>query len=132
MRRWVLAVGGLGVGAAPMVVADSIWDRRDPRYAFLFQDNRARAIGDILTVTVTETTVAAEQDASLKQRDEWGVKPDAGFEVKLTREERTEWLEYIRDLPNIPIPGKPAPKVDPAKDKQLAKALEHLKAQIKK
>ena len=76
--------------------------------------------------------VAAEQDASLKQRDEWGVKPDAGFEVKLTREERTEWLEYVRELPNIPVPGKPAPKVDPSKDKQLAKAIEHLKTQIKK
>lgn len=62
MRRWVLAAGGLVVGAAPVVVADSLWDRRDPRYAFLFQDNRARAVGDILTLTVTETTVAAEQD----------------------------------------------------------------------
>ena len=62
MRRWVLAVGGLAVGAAPVVVADSLWDRRDPRYAFLFQDNRARQVGDILTLAVTETTVAAEQD----------------------------------------------------------------------
>ena len=62
MRRWVLAVGGLAVGAGPVVIADSIWDRRDPRYAYLFQDNRARQIGDVLTVAVTETTVAAEQD----------------------------------------------------------------------
>lgn len=76
--------------------------------------------------------VAAEQDPTLKQRDEWGVKPDAGFEVKLTREERTEWMEYVRELPNIPPPGKPAPRVDPAKDKQLQKAIEHLKGLIKK
>ncbi|MBX9625895.1 MAG: flagellar basal body L-ring protein FlgH [Gemmataceae bacterium] len=68
MRRWVLAVGGLGVGAAPVVVADSIWDRRDPRYAFLFQDNRARQVGDLLTIAVTETTVAAEQDARAQTR----------------------------------------------------------------
>ena len=27
----------------------------------------------------------------LKKRDEWGVKPDKGFEIKLTREERTDW-----------------------------------------
>jgi C-terminal peptidase prc len=76
--------------------------------------------------------VAAEQDPTLKQRDEWGVKPDAGFEVKLTREERVEWMEHVRDLPNIPVPGKPAPRVDPAKDKQLQKAVEHLKTLIKK
>lgn len=75
--------------------------------------------------------VAAGQDASLKQRDEWGVKPDHGFEVKLTREERTEWEKYVLDLPNIPVSGKPAPKVDPTKDKQLQKAIEHLQGLIK-
>jgi flagellar L-ring protein precursor FlgH len=68
MRRWVLAAGGLAVGAAPAVVADSIWDRRDPRYAYLFQDNRARQVGDILTITVDESTVAAEQDARALNR----------------------------------------------------------------
>ena len=52
--------------------------------------------------------IAAEQDASLKQRDEWGVKPDHGFEIKLTREERADWLEYVRDLAVIPPPGKKA------------------------
>ena len=43
--------------------------------------------------------------------------------VAAANEERTEWLEYVRELPNIPPPGKPAPKVDPAKDKQLQKAV---------
>lgn len=76
--------------------------------------------------------IAAEQDASLKQRDEWGVKPSAGFEIKLSRDERADWLEYVRDLPNIPPPGKKPPTVDPAKDKQLQKAIDHLKGQIKK
>ena len=76
--------------------------------------------------------IAAEQDTSLKQRDEWGVKPDYGFEIKLTREERADWLEYSRDLATIPPPGKKHPMVDPSKDKQLQKAIEHLKGQIKK
>jgi C-terminal peptidase prc len=75
--------------------------------------------------------VAAEQDASLKQRDEWGVKPDAGFEIKLTREERNDWLEYVRDLAVIPPPGKKHAHVDLTKDKQLTKAVEHLKGLIK-
>jgi C-terminal peptidase prc len=75
--------------------------------------------------------VAAEQDASLKQRDEWGVKPDPGFEIKLSREERTDWQEYVRDLAVIPPPGKKAPHVDASKDKQLQKAIDHLKGLIK-
>lgn len=71
--------------------------------------------------------VAMEQSTELKAKDEWGVKPDAGFELKMTREELADWFEYSRDLEVIPVPGKKAPTVDPAKDKQLAKALEHLR-----
>jgi hypothetical protein len=58
------------------------------------------------------------------------VRPDKGFEVKLSREERADWFEYSRDLATIPPPGKPHPKVDPSKDKQLQKALDHLKGLI--
>jgi flagellar L-ring protein FlgH len=62
MKRWVLAVlASIGV-AAPIGRADSIWDRRDPRYAYLFQDNRARNIGDMVTIAIAENTVANEQD----------------------------------------------------------------------
>jgi flagellar L-ring protein FlgH len=70
MSRWRWAMAGLAAAAAGTTVgkADSIWERRDPRYAFLFQDNRARSIGDVLTVVVTETTVAAEQDARALNR----------------------------------------------------------------
>jgi C-terminal peptidase prc len=75
--------------------------------------------------------IAAEQDPELKKRDEWGVKPDYGFEVKLTREERTDWFEYTRDLAVIPPPGKKPAAVDPTKDKQLQKAIEHLTGLIK-
>jgi flagellar L-ring protein precursor FlgH len=62
MKRWVLiALAAVGI-VVPMAQADSIWDRRDPRYAYLFQDNRARQVGDVLTVVVSENTVANEQD----------------------------------------------------------------------
>lgn len=61
MKRWVLAALTAGV-STPGAVADSIWDRRDPRYAYLFQDNRARQVGDIITITVSENTVANESD----------------------------------------------------------------------
>lgn len=63
MRRWIVALLTFGAVALSVGRADSLWDRRDPRYAFLFQDNRARSVGDTLIVTISETTVANEQDA---------------------------------------------------------------------
>ena len=70
MTRWRWAAAGLAAAGACATVgrADSIWDRADPRYAFLFKDNRARMIGDVLTIEVSETTVAAEQDARALNR----------------------------------------------------------------
>ena len=75
--------------------------------------------------------VAAEQDPELKKKDEWGVKPDAGFAIKMTREELADWFEYSRDLEIIPPPGKKPAAVDPSKDKQLQKALDHLRGLVK-
>ena len=71
---------------------------------------------------------ATEQDPTIK---DWGVKPDDGFEVKLSSEEQSDWYEYLQDLLVIPPPGKPAPTVNPEKDKQLTKGLEHLREAIK-
>src|SRR5262245_54143933 len=54
LRGAALAVfAALGLGYA---CADSIWDRRIPNGAYLFVDNRARKVGDLLTVIVRETT----------------------------------------------------------------------------
>jgi C-terminal peptidase prc len=72
--------------------------------------------------------LATEQDPTIK---DWGVKPDQGFEVKLGSDELNDWYEYAQDLLVIPPPGKPAPTVNPAKDKQLMKGLEHLRDVIK-
>lgn len=46
----------------PMALADSIWERRDPRAAYLFHDNRARNVGDLLTITISENTSANERE----------------------------------------------------------------------
>jgi flagellar L-ring protein FlgH len=63
MRRWVIALFVFAVTALSMGRADSLWERRDQRYAYLFQDNRARSVGDVLTITISETTVTNDQDA---------------------------------------------------------------------
>lgn len=61
-HRWLILAAAL-VGIAPIAArADSIWDRRDPRAAHLFQDNRARRIGDVLTVAINEATNANERE----------------------------------------------------------------------
>jgi flagellar L-ring protein precursor FlgH len=51
----LLLLAGLLVSALT-ARADSIWERRDPRSAYMFWDYRARQVGDLLTIVVNETT----------------------------------------------------------------------------
>ncbi len=66
-----------------------------------------------------------------KPEDEWGVKPDKNYEVKVPKEEALAFAEYFRDRELIPKKvGEPAPKKE-YKDKQLDKAVEYVRDQIK-
>src|SRR5207253_11145055 len=77
-----------------------------------------------------------------KPEDEWGVKPNPGYEVKLTDEERYEYHKDRRDRDIIRRPGqaaKPPEKTDkadkkkePFKDRVLEKALEYIRGELKK
>jgi flagellar L-ring protein precursor FlgH len=49
------------------VKAESIWQRRAHRQAFLFQDNRARNVGDVLSVVILE-------NSEIGQREQRGLK----------------------------------------------------------
>ncbi len=65
-----------------------------------------------------------------KPEDEWGVKPDSGYEVKLSREEAQDFAEFYRERDVIrPADKKATGKV--FKDRQLDKAVEFLKGQAK-
>jgi C-terminal processing protease CtpA/Prc len=67
-----------------------------------------------------------------KDEEEWGVRPDKGFEVKVTREELADLAERFRDREVIQPKGAAAEKEKkPFTDRQLEKALEYLKAQTK-
>jgi flagellar L-ring protein precursor FlgH len=48
--------------ALPPAFADDIWARRDPRIANLFQDNRARNVGDIVVLVINENTTENERE----------------------------------------------------------------------
>ncbi len=76
-----------------------------------------------------------------KESDEWGVKPNEGFEVKLSDEERLEYLidRSQRDVVRGKAVTTDPPKEDKDKDKKkkpfedrvLNKALEYLRGEIK-
>jgi C-terminal peptidase prc len=74
-----------------------------------------------------------------KPEDEWGVQPNKGYEVKLSRDEKTDLREMFRDREIIPRKDAPKdppksadePKKKEFKDTQLDKAVEYVKGQIK-
>ncbi|MBM4076059.1 MAG: flagellar basal body L-ring protein FlgH [Planctomycetes bacterium] len=70
---WLTATAGVGV-MGPFfqpgpVQADSIWDRNEHRYAYLFVDNRARRVGDLLTISVKESTGAKNNEERKLAKD---------------------------------------------------------------
>jgi carboxyl-terminal processing protease len=75
-----------------------------------------------------------------KDSDEWGVKPSEGFEVKLSDEERLEYLldRTQRDIVRGKGASAESPKDDkeakkkPFEDRVLNKALEYLRGEIKR
>ncbi|MGL6097782.1 MAG: S41 family peptidase, partial [Fimbriiglobus sp.] len=67
------------------------------------------------------------------EKDEWGVKPDNGFEVKLSREEKQALSDYFRDreiIHRTDVPAKDDEK-KPFQDKQLERALDYVREQLK-
>jgi C-terminal peptidase prc len=63
-----------------------------------------------------------------KPEDEWGVAPDKGYEIKLSREEKQELADLLRDKELIDRRDKPEKaEKKPFKDKQLETALEYLR-----
>jgi C-terminal peptidase prc len=75
--------------------------------------------------------------ASTKGRDEdeWGVTPNKGYEIKLSKKEENDLFDHQRESEIIrgsPAPGNPAPETKTQfRDRQLEMALEYLRGQIK-
>jgi C-terminal peptidase prc len=62
---------------------------------------------------------------------DWGVRPNQGYELKLTRQEREDLFEHMRNREIIPNRKAPPKEEKVFKDKQLDQALEYLRGQIK-
>jgi carboxyl-terminal processing protease len=74
-----------------------------------------------------------------KEGDEWGVKPDAGFEIPLKDEDRLNYMIYRSDRDVIRAKkdksddgDKKDDKKKPFVDKVLERAVEHIKQEINK
>ena len=66
-----------------------------------------------------------------RDEDEWGVTPDKGHEIKLTRKDRDDLLEHLLKHERIVRRDKPAPGPKTEyKDKQLESALEYLRNHV--
>jgi carboxyl-terminal processing protease len=77
-----------------------------------------------------------------KESDEWGVRPDPGFEIVMKDQERIDYLYYRRDRDAVlgkagDLPPKPKTEKDkgkekkPFEDRTLQKALEYIRGRIK-
>jgi carboxyl-terminal processing protease len=68
-----------------------------------------------------------------KDTDEWGVTPNKGFELKLSKKEEGDLFDHLREAEIIR--AGPAPKSDEVapdfRDRQLDMALEYLRNQIR-
>lgn len=67
-----------GVTMAPHdAMADSLWKKRDPQRAYLFYDSRARNVGDLLTLIISEASeVENSENRSLDKNSSNGVSGD--------------------------------------------------------
>jgi flagellar L-ring protein FlgH len=61
IRRWIFALT-LTAAFPPLLPAQTLWDRRDPSVSEMFNDMRARHVGDVLTVHIEETTGSDSQE----------------------------------------------------------------------
>lgn len=66
-----------------------------------------------------------------KETDEWGVKPDAGFEVKVTDDERRQHAMHLRDIELVRPKAKDAKEAPKYEDKVLNRALEYLRDKVR-
>ena len=76
----ILAALTVALSAVPAQAQNnSLWERRDPKTAYLFWDYRARQVGDVLTIVVNEIT---ESDAQEKRNMNKETKTSSAFNLK--------------------------------------------------
>jgi len=78
-KKIALMLAGLTCSTALLApcFADSLWQRRDEQRAFLFEDSRARRVGDLLTIIILQSTeVDNSENKGLRKTSGAGAKFD--------------------------------------------------------
>ncbi len=72
--------------------------------------------------------------STAKEEDDWGVRPNEGFEIPLDAEGAAKVLQYrnFREIKDIPGAAQAREQVEKAEDPQFNSALEHLLSKIPK
>lgn len=63
-RKAALLMMAAVAGGASIVNGESIWQKRNPQRAYLCQDSRARHVGDLITVVISESTRASAKEGN--------------------------------------------------------------------
>jgi flagellar L-ring protein FlgH len=72
----IFFVAGLAI-APHEAMADSLWKKRDPQKAYLFYDSRARNVGDLLTLIISESSeVENSENRSMDKNSSNGASAD--------------------------------------------------------
>lgn len=73
----LVVFGGGMTYSIPGVMADSLWKKRDPQRAYLFYDSRARNVGDLLTLIISESSeVENSENRSMDKNSSNGASAD--------------------------------------------------------
>ena len=77
-RGVVMIVIAAGMSVAPQdATGDSLWKKRDPQRAYLFYDSRARNVGDLLTLIISEASeVENSENRSMDKNSSNGASAD--------------------------------------------------------
>src|SRR5262245_10536908 len=67
-----------------------------------------------------------KSSTSGKENEDWGVRPDKDYALELSRKEREDLAEHLRNTEIIPRRDRPAKEKTEFKDRQLDMALKHL------
>jgi flagellar L-ring protein precursor FlgH len=80
VRKLVLCLALPGLfGFVEASRAESLWEKRNPHFAYMFKDTRARRVGDVLTIAVREVTLFDGKEDRKMNKD---TKASAFFDFK--------------------------------------------------
>ena len=99
----VIFVAG-GTCESPNARADSLWKKRDPQRAYLFYDSRARNVGDLLTMIISEASeVDNSEDRSMNKNSSNGASADysASSGGGLTSQAATASLDFASSAKRV-------------------------------